>query len=87
MYQAQKFWKVPFPRLRDALQESITDKVISVYEYYLKKHPDLEKHISCDRVISAPSYWYFMKKNRELENLISSSPDVLKEMLAELFER
>jgi hypothetical protein len=28
-----------------------------------------------------------MKKNRELENLISSSPDVLKEMLAELFER
>jgi hypothetical protein len=36
---------------------------------------------------SAPSYWYFMKTNRELENLISSSPDVLKEMLAELFER
>ncbi|KAM0855071.1 hypothetical protein ACQ4PT_050017 [Festuca glaucescens] len=87
MYQAQKFWKVPFPRLRHALRESITEKVISVYGYYLEKHPDLEKHISCDRVISAPSYWYFMKKNRELENLISSSPNVLKEMLAELFER
>ncbi|KAE8768350.1 hypothetical protein D1007_60169 [Hordeum vulgare] len=63
-YQAQKFWKVPEPRLRSLLRETITKRVISVYDDYLKEHPELEK-----QVIGG-----------------SRSPDVLKEMLGELFE-
>uniref|UniRef100_A0ACD5WL76 Uncharacterized protein n=1 Tax=Avena sativa TaxID=4498 RepID=A0ACD5WL76_AVESA len=62
-YQAQKFWKVPDPRLRDELRKAITARVISGYRDYLGEHPELEKHIG-----------------RE------SSPEVLEEMLAELFE-
>lgn len=63
-YQAQKFWKVPDPRLRDELRRAITARVVSGYRDYLGEHPELEKHIG-----------------RE-----SSSPEVLEEMLIELFE-
>uniref|UniRef100_A0A8R7PLM1 Exocyst subunit Exo70 family protein n=2 Tax=Triticum urartu TaxID=4572 RepID=A0A8R7PLM1_TRIUA len=45
-YQAQKFWKVPDPRLRSLLRETITNRVISAYNDYLKEHPELEKHVS-----------------------------------------
>ncbi|XP_073363608.1 exocyst complex component EXO70E2-like [Aegilops tauschii subsp. strangulata] len=44
-YQAQKFWKVPDPLLRDMLRRVITDRVVSSYRHYLKEHPELEKHI------------------------------------------
>lgn len=63
-HQAQKFWKVPDPRLRDVLRGAITQRVISGYRDYLEEHPELQTHVG-----------------RE-----SSSPDVLKEMLGELFE-
>ncbi|XP_037474891.1 exocyst complex component EXO70B2-like [Triticum dicoccoides] len=45
-YQAQKFWKVPEPRLRSLLRETIIKRVISAYNDYLKEHPELEKHVS-----------------------------------------
>uniref|UniRef100_A0A8R7TNU1 Exocyst subunit Exo70 family protein n=1 Tax=Triticum urartu TaxID=4572 RepID=A0A8R7TNU1_TRIUA len=45
-YQAQKFWKVPEPRLRSLLRETITKRVFPVYNDYLKEHPELEKCIS-----------------------------------------
>ncbi|XP_048557521.1 uncharacterized protein LOC125538298 [Triticum urartu] len=45
-YQAQKFWKVPEPRLRSLLQETIIKRVISAYNNYLKEHPELEKSVS-----------------------------------------
>lgn len=63
-YQAQKFWQVPNPRLRDALRKAIIERVITGYRNYLEEHPELEKHVSGG----------------------SSSPDVLEEMLGELFE-
>ncbi|XP_037474893.1 exocyst complex component EXO70B2-like [Triticum dicoccoides] len=63
-YQAQKFWKVPDPRLRDVLRRAIIERVISGYLDYLQEHPELEKHVG-----------------RE-----SSSPQVLEEILGELFE-
>uniref|UniRef100_A0ACD5ZFP7 Uncharacterized protein n=1 Tax=Avena sativa TaxID=4498 RepID=A0ACD5ZFP7_AVESA len=64
-YKAQKFWKVPDPRLRSLLREAITKRVISAYRDYLKEHPaDLEKQVSA----------------------VSSDPDVLEEMVGELFE-
>ncbi|KAM3391063.1 hypothetical protein ACQJBY_012611 [Aegilops geniculata] len=63
-YQAQKFWKVPDPRLRGVLRKTITKRVISSYRDYLEEHPELEKHDGRQR----------------------SSPEVLKEMLGELFE-
>ncbi|KAM0827105.1 hypothetical protein ACQ4PT_068414 [Festuca glaucescens] len=64
-YQAQRFWKVPAPQLRDALHKAIAKRVISGYRDYLEEHPEeLEKHVSSG----------------------SSSPDVLEEMLGELFE-
>ncbi|KAF7019406.1 hypothetical protein CFC21_032582 [Triticum aestivum] len=63
-YRAQKFWKVPDPRLRDVLRRAIAERVISGYGDYLEEHPELEKHIG-----------------RE-----SSSPEVFKKMLGELFE-
>lgn len=45
-YQAQKFWKVPDPRLRDVLRRAIIERVIPGYRNYLKEHPRLEKHAS-----------------------------------------
>jgi hypothetical protein len=45
-YQAQKFWKVPDPRLRSLLRETITKNVISRYRDYLRGHPALEKQVS-----------------------------------------
>uniref|UniRef100_N1R2F0 Exocyst subunit Exo70 family protein n=1 Tax=Aegilops tauschii TaxID=37682 RepID=N1R2F0_AEGTA len=44
-YQAQKFWKVPDPKLRDVLRRAITERVISGYRDYLEEHPELEKHV------------------------------------------
>ncbi|KAK1620480.1 hypothetical protein QYE76_025997 [Lolium multiflorum] len=44
-YQAQRFWKVPDPRLRAALRRVITQRVISGYRDYLREHPELEKHV------------------------------------------
>ena len=64
-YQAQKFWKVPEPQLRDALRKTIIESVISSYLDYLKEHPELAEQVSRG----------------------SSSPEVLEEMLRELFER
>ncbi|KAM3298617.1 hypothetical protein ACQJBY_040210 [Aegilops geniculata] len=63
-YRAQKFWKVPDPRLRDVLRRAIAERVIPGYRDYLEEHPELEKH-----------------SGRE-----SSSPEVFKKMLGELFE-
>ncbi|XP_044320977.1 exocyst complex component EXO70H1-like [Triticum aestivum] len=63
-YQAQKFWKVLDPRLRDAMRRTITVRVISDYRDYLEEHPEVEKHVSSG----------------------SNSPDILEEMLGELFE-
>jgi hypothetical protein len=63
-YQAQKFWKVQDPQLRDMLRKKIAGRVVSDYRYYLQKHPELEKQVCSG----------------------SSSPDVLNEMLGELFE-
>ena len=63
-YQIQKLWKVPDPRLRDALRRAIIERVITGYRNYQEEHPELEKHV--DRG--------------------SSSPEVLEEMLGELFE-
>ena len=63
-YQAQKFWKVPDPQLRDVLRCDIIKSVISGYRDYLEEHPELGKHVGCQ----------------------SSSPEVLQEMLGELFE-
>ncbi|XP_037474892.1 exocyst complex component EXO70H1-like [Triticum dicoccoides] len=63
-YQTQKLWKVPDPRLRDALRRAIIERVVTSYRNYLEEHPELEKHAG-----------------RE-----SSSPEVLEEMLGELFE-
>ncbi|XP_048551873.1 exocyst complex component EXO70A1-like [Triticum urartu] len=60
-YQAQRFWKVPNPQLRDELRKTITERVVPGYRSYLRKHPELERGGS-------------------------SSPDVLEEMLGELFE-
>ncbi|KAM3298629.1 hypothetical protein ACQJBY_040219 [Aegilops geniculata] len=51
-YQAQKFWKVPDPRLRDALRRAIAERVISGYHLYPDEHPELEQHIG--RKISSP---------------------------------
>ncbi|KAF7019364.1 hypothetical protein CFC21_032543 [Triticum aestivum] len=45
-YQAQKLWKVPDPRLRDALRRAIIERVISSYNDHLKKHPELAEHAS-----------------------------------------
>ena len=45
-YQAQKFWKVPEPQLRDALRKAITERVVSSYRDYLKEHPELAEHVS-----------------------------------------
>uniref|UniRef100_A0ACD5YA74 Uncharacterized protein n=1 Tax=Avena sativa TaxID=4498 RepID=A0ACD5YA74_AVESA len=45
-YQAQKFWKVPDPRIRSFLWETIAKRVISGYRDYLKEHPYLEKQVS-----------------------------------------
>ncbi|EMS60893.1 hypothetical protein TRIUR3_27971 [Triticum urartu] len=63
-YQTQKFWKVPDPRLRDALRRAIIERVISGYHDYLKEQPALAEQVSRG----------------------SSSPQVLEEMLGELFE-
>ncbi|VAH53841.1 unnamed protein product [Triticum turgidum subsp. durum] len=46
MYQAQKFWKVPDPRLRDAMRRAIIERVITGYRNYLEEHLELEKHVS-----------------------------------------
>ncbi|XP_048559744.1 exocyst complex component EXO70E2-like [Triticum urartu] len=43
-YQAQKLWKVPDPQLKDALRRAIIERVISSYNDYLKKHPELAEH-------------------------------------------
>lgn len=48
-YQAQKFWKVPDPWLRDALRRAITERVVSGYCDYLGEHPELEKHVCFGR--------------------------------------
>ncbi|VAH53786.1 unnamed protein product [Triticum turgidum subsp. durum] len=45
-YQAQKIWKVPDPRLRDALRRAIIERAISSYNDHLKKHPELAEHAS-----------------------------------------
>ncbi|KAF7012059.1 hypothetical protein CFC21_026292 [Triticum aestivum] len=63
-YQTQKLWKVPDPRLRDALRRAIIERVITGYRNYLEEHLEQEKHVG-----------------RE-----SSTPEVLEEMLGELFE-
>ncbi|KAM0868978.1 hypothetical protein ACQ4PT_040969 [Festuca glaucescens] len=63
-YQAQKFWKVPDPQLRDALRRAITGRVVSSYRDYLKEHPELAEYVS--------------RRN--------STPEVLEEMLGQLFE-
>uniref|UniRef100_A0ACD5Y427 Uncharacterized protein n=1 Tax=Avena sativa TaxID=4498 RepID=A0ACD5Y427_AVESA len=63
-YQDQKFWKVPDPQLRAVLRKAIAETVLPDYHRYLKKHPELQKHV----------------------NSGSSSPDMLKELLGELFE-
>ncbi|XP_020199755.1 exocyst complex component EXO70B1-like [Aegilops tauschii subsp. strangulata] len=44
-YNAQKFWKVPDPLLRDALRIAITKRVISGYHNYLDEHPELKKQV------------------------------------------
>uniref|UniRef100_A0A452XG77 Exocyst subunit Exo70 family protein n=2 Tax=Aegilops tauschii subsp. strangulata TaxID=200361 RepID=A0A452XG77_AEGTS len=44
--QAQKFWKVPDPGLRDVLRRVITERVISSYRDYLKEHPELAEHVN-----------------------------------------
>ncbi|KAF7012023.1 hypothetical protein CFC21_026261, partial [Triticum aestivum] len=54
-YHAQKFWKVPDPRLRDALRRAIIERVISSYNDHLKKHPELAEHAS--RGNSTPWSW------------------------------
>ncbi|KAM3391066.1 hypothetical protein ACQJBY_012614 [Aegilops geniculata] len=48
-YQAQKFWKVPDPWLRDALRRAITERVVLGYCDYLVEHPELEKRICFGR--------------------------------------
>ncbi|KAF7004691.1 hypothetical protein CFC21_019888 [Triticum aestivum] len=63
-YQAQKFWKVQDPQLRDLLRRAIAERVIPGYRDFLEEHPELEKHIGRG----------------------SSSPEVFKKMLGELFE-
>jgi hypothetical protein len=45
-YQTQKFWKVPDPRLRSLLRETITKRIITGYLDYLKAHPEVDKHVS-----------------------------------------
>uniref|UniRef100_A0ACD5YCP5 Uncharacterized protein n=1 Tax=Avena sativa TaxID=4498 RepID=A0ACD5YCP5_AVESA len=45
-YATQKFWKVPDPRLRSLLRETITKRVVSGYLDYLREHPELEKQVS-----------------------------------------
>ncbi|KAI4968680.1 hypothetical protein ZWY2020_046010 [Hordeum vulgare] len=60
-YEAQKFWKVPNPQLRDELRRTIIERIVPGYRCYLRKHPQLERGGS-------------------------SSPDVLEEMLGEIFE-
>ncbi|XP_051207481.1 exocyst complex component EXO70A1-like [Lolium perenne] len=46
-YQTQKFWKVPDPRLRSLLRETVTKRIITGYHDYLKAHPEVEKkHVS-----------------------------------------
>ncbi|KAM0868981.1 hypothetical protein ACQ4PT_040971 [Festuca glaucescens] len=64
MYQAQKFWKVPDPRLRNILRRAITERVVSSYRDYLKEHPELAEQVSHSK----------------------STPEVLEEMLGQLFE-
>jgi hypothetical protein len=44
-YQAQKFWKVPEPRLRNLLRKSIAKRVISAYRDCLVENPELQKHV------------------------------------------
>jgi hypothetical protein len=63
-YKAQKFWKVPDPRLRDILRRAITERVVSSYRDYLTEHPELAEQVS--------------HRN--------STPQVLEEMLGQLFE-
>jgi hypothetical protein len=63
-YQAQKFWKVPEPELRNVLRRAITERVVPSYCDYLKEHPELAEHVS--------------RRN--------STPEVLEEMLGQLFE-
>jgi hypothetical protein len=45
-YQAQKFWKVPDPRIRSLLREAITKRVISGYCDYLEEYSELKKQVS-----------------------------------------
>jgi hypothetical protein len=54
VYKAQRFWKVPDPRLRSLLRKTIINKVILGYRYYLKEHPELEKHVNGGN--SSPDY-------------------------------
>jgi hypothetical protein len=46
IYKAQRFWKVPDPRLRSLLRRTIINRVILGYRYYLKQHPELEKQVN-----------------------------------------
>jgi hypothetical protein len=46
IYKAQRFWKVPDPRLRSLLRRTIINRVILGYRYYLKHHPELEKQVN-----------------------------------------
>ncbi|KAM0872471.1 hypothetical protein ACQ4PT_038713 [Festuca glaucescens] len=45
-YQAQKFWKVPEPHLRNSLRKDIAKRVISVYRDCLEENPELQKHVN-----------------------------------------
>jgi hypothetical protein len=49
-YKAQKFWKVPDPRLRFLLRQTIIKLVISSYCDYLKEHPELQKHVEHESI-------------------------------------
>jgi hypothetical protein len=45
-YQAQMFWKVPEPRLRNLLRESIAKRVISLYRHCLEENLELQKRVN-----------------------------------------
>nr|BAJ89720.1 predicted protein [Hordeum vulgare subsp. vulgare] len=53
-YEAQKFWKVPNPQLRDELRRTIIERVVSGYRCYLEKHPKLEKQVRGGSGSSSP---------------------------------
>jgi exocyst complex protein 7 len=45
VYDIQKHWKIPDPRLRDKLRASISKKIVPSYSEYLKKHRKADRSI------------------------------------------